>query len=32
MQALSQRLFESDEAREGMQAFLQKRPAPWAPA
>jgi enoyl-CoA hydratase len=31
MQALSQRLFESDEAREGMAAFLQKRPARWMP-
>jgi enoyl-CoA hydratase len=31
MQALSQRLFESDEAREGMLAFLQKRPPRWAP-
>lgn len=31
MQALSQRLFESDEAREGMAAFLQKRPARWVP-
>ena len=30
MQALSQRLFESDEAREGMMAFLQKRPPNWA--
>jgi enoyl-CoA hydratase len=29
MQALSQRLFESDEAREGMLAFLQKRPPSW---
>ena len=27
---LSNRLFASDEAREGMQAFLQKRPAIWA--
>lgn len=31
MQALSQRLFESDEAREGMLAFLQKRPPRWVP-
>jgi enoyl-CoA hydratase len=31
MQALSQRLFESDEAREGIMAFLQKRPPAWAP-
>jgi enoyl-CoA hydratase len=31
MQALSQRLFESDEAREGMTAFLQKRPPRWNP-
>jgi enoyl-CoA hydratase len=30
MQALSQRLFESDEAREGIQAFLQKRAPRWA--
>jgi enoyl-CoA hydratase len=30
VQALSQRLFESDEAREGMQAFLQKRAPRWA--
>jgi enoyl-CoA hydratase len=30
MQRLSRRLFESDEAREGMQAFLQKRPPRWA--
>ena len=29
-QALSQRLFESDEAREGMLAFLQKRKPAWA--
>jgi enoyl-CoA hydratase len=28
-QALSQRLFESDEAREGMLAFLQKRKPAW---
>lgn len=31
MQALSARLFASDEAREGMLAFLQKRPPRWAP-
>jgi len=31
MQALSQRLFESEEAREGIMAFLQKRPPAWAP-
>ncbi|HJQ41524.1 MAG TPA: enoyl-CoA hydratase family protein [Jatrophihabitantaceae bacterium] len=31
MQALSARLFGSDEAREGMLAFLQKRPPAWAP-
>jgi enoyl-CoA hydratase/carnithine racemase len=31
MQALSARLFASDEAREGMLAFLQKRPPKWAP-
>lgn len=30
MQGLSARLFESEEAREGMLAFLQKRPARWA--
>jgi enoyl-CoA hydratase len=30
VQQLSQRLFESDEAREGMTAFLQKRPPQWA--
>lgn len=30
MQALSQRLFESDEAREGIMAFLEKRPPQWA--
>jgi enoyl-CoA hydratase len=30
VQELSQRLFESDEAREGMTAFLQKRPPQWA--
>jgi enoyl-CoA hydratase len=29
LQALSQRLFESDEAREGIAAFLQKRPPRW---
>lgn len=29
MQALSARLFASSEAREGMAAFLQRRPAPW---
>lgn len=29
MQALSQQLFESDEAREGIMAFLQKRPPRW---
>jgi methylglutaconyl-CoA hydratase len=28
---LSATLFKSDEAREGMQAFLEKRPASWAP-
>jgi enoyl-CoA hydratase len=32
LQALSARLFESDEAREGMLAFLQKRPPAWLPA
>jgi enoyl-CoA hydratase len=32
VQALSQRLFESDEAHEGMTAFLQKRPPSWAPS
>jgi enoyl-CoA hydratase len=32
LQALSQSLFESDEAREGMQAFLAKRPPAWVPA
>jgi enoyl-CoA hydratase len=32
VQGLSQRLFESDEAREGMTAFLQKRRARWVPA
>jgi enoyl-CoA hydratase len=31
VQALSQRLFESDEAREGILAFLQKRPPRWVP-
>jgi enoyl-CoA hydratase len=31
VQALSQRLFESDEAREGIRAFLQKRPPRWVP-
>jgi enoyl-CoA hydratase len=31
LQALSQRLFESEEAREGITAFLQKRPPRWAP-
>lgn len=31
MRALSQRLFESDEAREGMLSFLQKRPPRWVP-
>jgi enoyl-CoA hydratase len=30
-QSLSQRLFESDEAREGMLAFLQKRKPAWVP-
>jgi enoyl-CoA hydratase/carnithine racemase len=30
MQRLSARLFASDEAREGMLAFLQKRPPEWA--
>jgi enoyl-CoA hydratase len=30
MQALSQRLFESEEAREGITSFLQKRPPRWA--
>lgn len=32
LQALSQRLFESDEAREGMRSFLEKRRAAWVPA
>lgn len=31
VQAQSQRLFESAEAREGILAFLQKRPPAWAP-
>ncbi|PZS36145.1 MAG: enoyl-CoA hydratase family protein [Pseudonocardiales bacterium] len=31
MQALSARLFASDDAREGMSAFLQRRPPNWAP-
>lgn len=30
LQQLSQRLFESEQAREGMSAFLQKRPPQWA--
>jgi enoyl-CoA hydratase len=30
VQALSQRLFESDEAREGIRSFLEKRPPRWA--
>jgi enoyl-CoA hydratase len=30
IQALSQSLFESAQAREGMQAFLEKRPPAWA--
>jgi hypothetical protein len=28
---LSASLFGSDEARAGMTAFLQRRPAPWSP-
>jgi enoyl-CoA hydratase len=32
VQALSQRLFESEQAREGMRAFLEKRPPRWAPS
>jgi enoyl-CoA hydratase len=32
MQALSARLFASDEAREGMASFLQRRPPNWAPS
>ncbi|MEO6887327.1 MAG: enoyl-CoA hydratase family protein [Jatrophihabitantaceae bacterium] len=31
VQARSQRLFESDQAREGIMAFLEKRPPSWAP-
>ena len=31
MQQLSQRLFESEEAREGILSFLEKRPPRWAP-
>ena len=31
MRALSGRLFASEEAREGMASFLQKRPPRWAP-
>ena len=31
MQALSQRLFESEEAREGIMSFLEKRPPRWVP-
>lgn len=31
MRALSQRLFESEEAREGMLSFLEKRPPRWVP-
>ena len=27
--ALSARLFESDEAQEGIRAFLERRPPPW---
>ena len=30
MQTLSARLFASEEAREGMLSFLQKRPPRWA--
>jgi enoyl-CoA hydratase len=30
LQALSARLFDSDEAREGLQAFLSRRPPAWA--
>lgn len=30
-QQLSSELFRSDEAREGMGAYLEKRPAPWVP-
>jgi enoyl-CoA hydratase len=30
VQALSQRLFESEEAREGIRSFLEKRPPRWA--
>jgi methylglutaconyl-CoA hydratase len=29
---MSSRLFASEEAREGMAAFLEKRPASWVPA
>jgi enoyl-CoA hydratase len=32
LQALSQRLFESDEAREGVLSFLEKRPPVWVTA
>jgi enoyl-CoA hydratase len=32
VQAQSARLFGSDEAREGIMAFLQKRPPRWAAA
>jgi hypothetical protein len=28
--ALSAELFAGDEARQGMRAYLEKRPAPWA--